>query len=77
MSKESPPDLNDDLRPEYNFDEMQGRVQGKYYERYKARMPMVRLAPDVAAAFPSEEAVNTALRLLIQLAKQQVKEPAA
>jgi hypothetical protein len=27
------------------------------------------LAPDVAAAFPSEEAVNKALRLVMRLAK--------
>ena len=35
---------------------------------------IVRLAPDVAAAFPSEEAVNEALRLLLNVAKTTVRQ---
>jgi hypothetical protein len=38
---------------------------------------VVRLSPDVAAAFPTEESVNQALRLLIDLARHQVPTPAA
>ena len=38
-------------------------------ERYRAGTNLVLLAPDVAHAFPTEEAVNQALRLVIQLAK--------
>ena len=44
-------------------------VQGKYAERYRAGTNLVLLAPDVAHAFPTEEAVNQALRLVLQLAK--------
>ncbi len=33
---------------------------------------LVLLAPDVAQAFPTDEAVNEALRLLVKLAKSQV-----
>jgi hypothetical protein len=36
------------------------------------REALVRLAPDVAAAFPTDEAVNCALRMLMQLSRQQV-----
>ena len=47
-------------------------VRGKYYARYQAGLPrVVRLDPDVAAAFPSEAAVNTALRLLAEVARRQ------
>lgn len=48
---------------------LKGGVQGKYAERYRAGTNLVFLAPDVAHAFPTEEAVNQALRLVMQLAK--------
>lgn len=35
---------------------------------------LILLAPDVAPFFKNEEAVNNALRLLIQLAKTEVNE---
>jgi hypothetical protein len=68
---------DDELRPEYDLSQLRGGVRGKYLERYRSRLPMVRLAPDVAAAFPSEEAVNRALRLLLELARQQTPKPSA
>ncbi len=52
----------DDLRSEYNFRELQGVVRGKYAERYKERLRLVRLDKDIADAFPDESAVNEALR---------------
>lgn len=45
------------------------RVNGKPVPPNKARTNLVLLAPDVAAAFPNAEAVNAALRLVIQMAK--------
>lgn len=68
-SPETTPD--DDLRPEYDLSQLKGGVRGKYLERYRSRLHLVRLEPDVAAAFPSEEAVNRALRMLAELARQQ------
>jgi hypothetical protein len=65
----------DDLRPEYDFSQLQGRVQGKYAQRYQAGTNLVRLEPDVARAFPDPQAVNEALRLLIKLAQTQVAQP--
>lgn len=67
--------LDDDLRDAYDATVLTNGVRGKYAARYAAGTNLVRLAPDVAAAFPTEEAVNTALRLLLQAA-QQIK-PAA
>jgi hypothetical protein len=70
MKKDSDRELDDDLRPEYDLSEiLKGGVRGKYAERYRAGTNLVLLAPDVARAFPNEEAVNQALRLVIQLAR--------
>jgi len=41
---------------------MSGGIRGKHYEEYRKRSNVVVLQPDVAEAFPSEEAVNEALR---------------
>ncbi len=65
---------DDELRPEYDLSKLlKEGVRGKYAERYKACTNLVLLAPDVAQAFPSEEAVNQALRLVIQLAKLSIR----
>jgi hypothetical protein len=68
---ESNHELEDDLRPEYDFSKMQGGVRGKYVEHYKAGTNVVLLDPDVAQVFPTSEAVNEALRLLMQIAQRQ------
>lgn len=72
MNQENKPE-NDELLPEYDFTQLEGGVRGKYVERYKQGTNLVLLAPDVAQAFPTAEAVNEALRLLIRLAKSQVE----
>lgn len=63
---ESSPDENgpvdDELRPEYDFRSLRGVVRGKYSERYRERLRVVRLADDVAEAFADEVEVNDALR---------------
>jgi hypothetical protein len=53
---------DDDLQPEYDFRTLRGVVRGKYAARYQERLRVVRLADDVAGAFPDEAAVNQALR---------------
>jgi hypothetical protein len=50
------------MRPEYDFASMKNGVRGKYYARYKQGTNVVVLNPDVAEAFPTENAVNEALR---------------
>ncbi len=59
---------SDELRPEYDFGKLRGRVQGKYYQRATAGTNLVLIEPDVASAFPNGEAVNQALRDLIRVA---------
>jgi hypothetical protein len=71
MKKDVNREMDDDLRPEYDFSQMAGGVRGKYIERYQAGTNLVLLDPDVAQAFPSEDAVNEALRLLIKIAQRQ------
>ncbi len=57
---------DDDLRPEYDASVRGGGIRGKYLERYRSGTNLALLAPDVRAAFPTDEAVNQALRSLIQ-----------
>ena len=72
MNRKLKAELNDELRAEYDLRKLlKGGVRGKYAERYRAGTNVVLLDPDVAKAFPSEAAVNKALRLVIQLSKLQ------
>jgi hypothetical protein len=58
----------DDLRPKYNLRPLLRRgMMGKYVAKCQKGMNIVRLEPEVAKAFPSESAVNEALRLAIRL----------
>ena len=58
-------EIEDELRPEYDLQSLQVRKLGP--ER-KSFCDIVRLEPDVIAAFPNAEAVNEALRYLIEVA---------
>ena len=60
-------ELNDELRPEYDETLLKNGIRGKYAEQYAAGTNIVRLDPDVAAAFPNEEAVNEALRFVLKV----------
>jgi hypothetical protein len=62
-------DQDDDLRLEYDFS---GGVRGKHHEAYRKGTNVVFLDPDVARVFKDSESVNRALRLLLELAKEQV-----
>jgi len=70
MKKETSPETEDELRPEYDLKTLiRGGVQGKYANRYREGTNLVLLAPDVARAFPTEDAVNEALRLVMRMAQ--------
>lgn len=71
MNRKMHNEMEDELRPEYDFTQLEGGVKGKYVERYRSGTNLVLLDPDVAQAFPNEDAVNEALRLLIQIAQRQ------
>lgn len=66
--------VDDELCAEYDLSQLQGGVRGKYVQRYNEGTNLVLLAPDVARTFPSDEAVNEALRLLMKIAKAQVNQ---
>jgi hypothetical protein len=55
---------SDDLRPEYRFDYSASRPN-PYAASLKGRTIAVVLDPEVAAAFPTSESVNTALRAVM------------
>jgi hypothetical protein len=56
---------DDELRPEYDITKLRGGVRGKYFDSYQAGNNLALLAPEVRAAFPTDESVNQALRSLI------------
>lgn len=62
----------EELRPEYHREDFGSGVRGKYFKSYQKGTNLVLLSPDVAKAFPTEEAVNDALRSLIELAQKSV-----
>jgi hypothetical protein len=57
-------DEPDDLRAEYQFDYGKARPN-PYAQRLKGRTVAVVLEPDVAAVFPSSNAVNRKLRAAV------------
>jgi hypothetical protein len=62
---------SDEMRPEYDFGKMKFVGRGIYAERYRSGTNLVRLDSDVREAFPDDEAVNEALRVIAKAAKQQ------
>ena len=60
----------DELRPEYHREDLGQGVRGKYFESYRKGTNLVLLSPDVAEAFPTEDAVNDALRSLMEIARR-------
>jgi hypothetical protein len=70
MKAKSKNEKADELRPEYDLAVLLRKgVHGKYARRYAQGTNIVLLSPDVAKSFPTDEAVNEALRLVMQLKK--------
>jgi len=63
----------DELRAEYDFASMAGGVRGKYAERYRQGVNIVKLDDDISSYFPDAKSVNDALRSLIRIAQNKVK----
>lgn len=55
---------SEEMREEYDFSKA---IKNPYVQQFQ-ELNLVSLAPDVAAAFPDSESVNSALRLLIKTA---------
>ena len=69
--KTNKPEREDELRPEYDLSKMTFVGRGIYAERYRSGTNLVLLEPDVRRAFPDDESVNEALRVIAKAAKQQ------
>ncbi|WP_238787550.1 hypothetical protein [Thiospirillum jenense] len=63
-------ELNDELRDEYDFANMQGGVRGKYAKQCHDNAKLILLEPDVAVNFPDAKAVNDTLRSLAKIIQQ-------
>ena len=64
----------DELRTEYKRSDFpKGLVRGKYAKRLRESSNVVVLRPEVAQAFPNQEAVNSALLSPIQIAKKTTR----
>ncbi len=65
--------MDDDLRPEYEFDFSKAE-RGRYARRLKSEgSNLVLVEADLAEAFPDSASVNTALRSVLEFAKLHAK----
>ena len=67
MKKVKSNQSDSDMLGEYDFSK---GIRGKYVERLHNGSNVVKLDEDVAAIFPTEKAVNDALRSLAKIIKQ-------
>lgn len=58
-----------ELREEYDFSKMPIVPKGRYAPERRAGKNVALLDPDVMMAFPTDESVNEALRLVMQAAR--------
>lgn len=61
-----------EMRKEYRREDLGVGVRGRYYKEFNKGTNLVLLSPDVAAAFPDENSVNSALRGLMKLAQHAI-----
>ena len=70
MKKNSTTKLDDyELKDEYDLSKMTILPKGRFDPKRRVGKNVVLLDPDIAKAFPNDEAVNEALRLLLQATK--------
>lgn len=67
--KKSKTDYEDELRPEYDLTKLENRVRAKYAAAFREGTNLILLEPDVFEAFPNADAVNRALRSLLDANK--------
>ncbi len=65
-----------ELREEYDLSKMTILPKGRFDPKRRIGKNVVVLEPDVAKAFPSDKAVNEALRLLLKASKLSRRTPA-
>ncbi len=64
---------SDELRSEYRREDFGPMVRGKYATRLKESSNIVVLDPEIAEVFPNAQAVNAALRGLLELARTSAR----
>lgn len=70
MKKNSTKKRNDyELRKEYDLSKMTVLPRGRFDPKRRIGSNVVVLEPEIAKAFPSDEAVNEALRLILKATK--------
>jgi hypothetical protein len=62
-------ELEDEMRPEYDFSKMKLVGRGIYAKRFRSGTNLVLLEPDVRKAFPDDESLNEALRAIAKAAQ--------
>lgn len=60
---------NYELRDEYDLSEMKIVAKGRYASHRRAGKNVVLIDSDIREFFPTDESVNEALRLILQIAK--------
>jgi hypothetical protein len=73
MRKQETEKFEDELRPEYDLSQLKGGIRGKYYQQAKEGTNLILIDPDLTQAFPNQESVNRALRLLLGTANAAVQ----
>jgi hypothetical protein len=68
--KKKDSEVDDEMRPEYDFSKMKIVGRGIYRERYRSGTNLVLLEPEVRRAFPDDESVNEALRVIAKAAER-------
>ena len=58
------------MRSEYDFS---NGIRGKHFQSYRQGSNVVFLEPDIAEVFKDSKAVNHALRMLMELAENELK----
>ena len=58
-----------ELREEYDLSQLPIMPKGRFAPERRIGKNLVVLDPDIAQAFPDDEAVNAALRLILQIAQ--------
>ena len=61
---------DNEMRPEYDFS---AGVRGKHYRAYQQGTNVVLFEPEIAEVFKDSESVNHALRMLMELAGNELK----
>jgi len=57
------------MRAEYQREDLGKGVRGKHFEEFQKGSNLVLLSPDLSKVFPTNEAVNAALRSLVVVAR--------